>query len=355
MFATQMIDAKVLASEPSAERRSELMSNIATLFAIASESCTHEQIDIYDSVLSRLAEMVESEARCFAARKIAPLRRAPHGIVLKLAADEIMVARPILTQSPVLTDADLVGIADRAGTAHLDAIAERRVLSERVTDVLVDRGDEGIRHKLADNHGALFSEESFERLAKDALHNPLTAAALGARADTPDVVIERLVAEATDEVRRLLAGRGEAQLQAAGRVAAERMSNGYWLDQFDFETAYARLVALGGRSVASEHLLTQCALENRFPDTVAAFAMLAGISLEEAKHWMVRLDVEPFLVVARARGLRHATVQVLLRTGPWKHRLTPQMRIEALNRYQTIDADWARETLFGVQRAYAAA
>jgi hypothetical protein len=354
MFETQMIDSKTFRAEASSERRNELMRNVSTLFAIASENCTHEQIDIYDSVLSRLADMVEVEARSFAARKLAPLRRAPHGIVMKLSTDDIAVAAPLLSQSPVLTDGDLVAIADRNEMAYLEAIAERPVLSDRVTDALVARGDSEVRRKVAANSGALFSEEGFERLAEEALRDVATAAALNARSDTPDAVIERLVAEATEEVRRIVEGRNSDRLDEAGRIATERMSNSYWLNQFDFETAYARLNGLGGRAVVSEQLLVQLALDERFADAVAAFSLMTGISLEQAKHWMVRTDPEPFLVVASARGLRHATVQILLKTGPWRHRLTPAVRIDALNRYQRLDADKSRAALFGLGQEFAA-
>jgi hypothetical protein len=351
-----MVDYKVFEQDPSSDRRNELMRNVSTLFAIASENCTHEQIDIYDSVLSRLADMVEIEARAYAARKIAPLRRAPQGIVRRLAEDDIEVARPLLIQSPALTDADLIAIAARHSVGHLDAIAERPVLSDRVTDAIIGRGDRGVSRKVAANPGALISDSAFQRLSEQAMNDTEMAAALGARADTPDAIIDDLVAHAADEVRRVLADRGktgaEADIASATRLAAERMSNGYWLGLYDFETAYARLDGLGGTSIASEDLMAQFAFDDRFPDVVAVFALLAGVSLDEAKHWLVRTDLEPFLVVSRALGLRHATVQVLLRTGPWRHRLTPNARVEALNAFQDIDMREARRSLLHLRQGH---
>ncbi len=280
MIETHLVDFKSLALDPSATRRNELMKGVASLFAFASERCTLEQIEIYDEVLGRLSDMVETEARAFAAEKLAPLRRAPEGVVRRLANDDaIEVASPILAKSPVLTDRDLVAVAERKGNAHLTAIAQRQNLSEIVTDVVVRRGDAEVKRTVAGNPGARIGTDSLEILVRQAMTDVATAEALGDHPDTPDSVIGRLVSQAEQEVRRVIAGRGMKQaeqgLTEAARRAGERMSNGYWLGQYDFETAWEKLLQQGGSRVASESLLNQYALEDRFADVVAVFAVLA--------------------------------------------------------------------------------
>lgn len=350
MIETNLVDFKSLALDPTSTRRNELMKGVASLFAFASERCSLEQIEIYDEVLGRLSDMVETEVRAFAAEKLAPLRRAPEGVIRRLANDDaVEVASPVLAKSPVLTERDLMAVAESKGNGHLTAIAKRSNLSEQVTDVVVRRGDEQVKRTVAGNPGARLGDGSLEVLVRQAMTDVETAEALGAHPDTPDSVIGRLVDHAEQEVRRVLSGRGMKQaemgLTEAARRAGERMSNAYWLGQYDFETAWEKLMQQGGSRVASESLLCQYAIEDRFADVVAVFAVLADLDLEEAKHWLVRTDTEPFVVIAKALGLRFVTVQALLKTGPWKHRLTTEQRREGLNQFNHLDLRVARSRI----------
>ncbi len=347
MIETNLVDFNSLDRDPTSGRRDELMRSVASLFSVTSEGCTLEQIEIYDQVLSRLADMVETEARAFAAAKIAPLRRAPEQTIRRFARDEIRVARPVLSHSPMLTDVDLLDIIHSRGADHLHAISGRKVLSEEVTSAAVEKGDAGIRRRIAGNHGAALSEAAMQILLDQARGDAEVASALGERADTPDTVIAELVDKASEEVRRTLREKGygldKARIASATRVAEERMSNSYWLGLYDFESAWARLAKAGGVQAASESLICRFAAEDRFPEAAAAFAMLTDISLEEAKHWLVRTDTEPFLMVAKACGFRVQTVQALLKVGPWKHRLTAQSRTQSLNAFMAMDQRMARE------------
>lgn len=350
MIETHLVDFRSLDADPSSARRNELMKGVASLFAFASERCTLEQIEIYNEVLTRLADMVEHEALVFAAEKIAPLRRAPEGVVRRFAVHEnIQVAGPVLRLSPVLTERDLVQVADVRGKDHLMAIASRENLSEVVTEVVVRRGDADVRRTIAGNHGAAIGPWSLQRIVEQALEDERTARALGSRADTPDAVIAEIAEKGVESVRRALAERGlersDDDLSEAAKLASERMSNAYWLGQYDFESAWEKLINQGGRKVVSEPLLLQYANEDRFADVTAVFAMMTDLSLEEAKHWLVRIDTEPFVTIARALGLRMNTVQVMLRCGPWKHRLTADRRSEALAAFVDMDPRIARSRI----------
>ncbi|MBH0236315.1 DUF2336 domain-containing protein [Methylobrevis albus] len=347
MIETNLINFSSLDRDPTSDRRNELMRSVAALFAVTSEKCSHEEIEIYDQVLGRLADMVEVEARAYASAKIAPLRRAPENTVRRFARDDIRVAGPVLGLSPVLNDVDLLAIADGFGRDHLAAMAGRANLSEEVTDLIIERGDPDVRRTIAANTGATISACALQVLVDQALADVATATALGNRPDTPDGVIADLVQRASAEVRRAFMARGldkDAEVIAgASKVAHERMSNSYWIGLYDFETAWARLLQLGGSKNMSEALLVRFAMEDRFPEAVAAFALITSISLEEAKHWLVRADTDPFLTVAKAYGFRYQTIQALLKVGPWKHRLGNDARTAALNTYLTLDARVARD------------
>jgi hypothetical protein len=347
MIETNLVDFRSLALDPSPERKNELLKGVSSLFAFTSERCTLEQIEIYDDVIGRLADMVEIEARIYAAEKISGLRRAPERTIRKFAADDVLeVASPVLRKSPVLNDHDLIAVAEKKGNGHLMAIAQRSVLSERVTDIVVGRGDDAVRLMIAGNHGARLGEWALAQIVQQALSDAKTAEALGKRPDTPDTVIAQVIGKAVDNVRAAFTSQETAVIEdsliEAARLAEARMSNSYWLGLYDFETAWEKILQQGGRRIASESLLNQYAIEDRFADVVATFALLADLDIEEAKHWLVRLDTEPFVVMARALGLKFVTVQSMLKAGPWKHRLDNDQRLAALSQFQQIEPRVAR-------------
>jgi len=134
--------------------------------------------------------------------KLAPVRNAPNAIVQRFARDdEIAIAGPVLSQSARLSDDDLVEIAKSNGQTHLGAISERTRLAEAVTDILVERGDTDMIHKLSRNRGAAFSNAGFSAMATRAEHDVQLAENLGGRVDLPPRVLHELLAKATDQVR----------------------------------------------------------------------------------------------------------------------------------------------------------
>lgn len=343
---TELVNFEALARDGDMSRRNELAQNVAALFSLTSESCSDEQMEIYDSVLHRLSEMVEAQAREFMARQLAALRRAPEQTVRRLAGDEIGVARPLLERSTILRDRDLVQIAESKGDDHRLAIAAREVLSELVTDVLVKTGSAGVQRAVAANEGASLSRAGVDRLLEASGLDEELQLALAGRGDLGEEDIAALASFASERVRVRLFSGGDAaardDLPKAARIAAQRMSNDYWLKRYDFETAMGRVKALARGEGIDEGTLLRFIDEDRFAEVVATFSVLGDIGLEEAMHWMVRIDTDPFLVVARACGLSAETVQKLLAIGPWRHRLPDGQRKQAIDRYQTLNVKSAR-------------
>nr|WP_106753117.1 DUF2336 domain-containing protein [Pannonibacter carbonis] len=348
-YKTELVNFQDLSSETSADRRAELARHVAVLFSLTSEKCTDEQVDIYDSVLLRLVDMVETEVRRFVAERLSELRRGPERTIRQLASDEIDVAELILRRSHVLRDRDLVDIADVQSNAHRLAIAQREMLSEEVTDVLVKRGDIRVKRRVAANQGATFSPAGMAGLLEAASSDQPLQLALSDRTDLAEDQIQELVSVATEAVRLKLAGTAAAadaeKLPQAASIAAQRMSNDYWLSRYDFETARGRVMTMARDGRLTEATLRWFAADDRFAEAVVAFACLTRIGLHEASHWMVRLDVDPFLTVAKAHGFTPLTVATLLKVGPWRHRLSVQARAMALAQYEAMRPDEARQKL----------
>src|SRR6202011_5860641 len=100
----------------------------------SSDRFTGEQVALFDDVMGRLIDRIETRALAELSRRLGPVANAPERIVRRLARnDAIAVAGPVLTQSPRLGEADLVDIAASKSQAHLLAIAQRRAPRGSVT------------------------------------------------------------------------------------------------------------------------------------------------------------------------------------------------------------------------------
>lgn len=330
---TELVNFSELTGEAGSARRAELARHVATLFALTSDRCTQEQVDTYDYVLLRLVDMVEAKVRRHVAEQMSGLRKGPLATIRKLADDQIDVAEPILVRSSMLPEEDLVRIAKKHGDAHRFAIAQRETLSIDVTDVLVREGDLRVKRKVASNDGACFSEESVSLLISDATSDATLQLSLSERTDLAEAQIASLVAIASEEVRNKLRVAGHSEeaerVEEAAEIAAQRMSNQYWLGRYDFDTAKARVALLAKKGMLNEAALRRFASEDRFAEVVATVAWLVGCDVEEAGHWMVRPDPAPFVIMAKAYGFSSITVAALLTIGPWRRRLTPEARSDA--------------------------
>ena len=155
-------------------QRIEMLSRITDLFVGDAHRYTAVQVDLFDEVITKLTVAIEAKARAKLSIRLADVPNAPVGVVRMLAFDDdIEVARAVLAGSERLDESDLVANAKSKSQQHLAAIAERKSLSEAVTDVLVTRGDRQVAQSVAKNAGARFSDAGFRMLVqRSATRNP---------------------------------------------------------------------------------------------------------------------------------------------------------------------------------------
>ena len=169
MQALPLIAELEAALASGAARRVEMLARITELFVSEAARYSEEQVGVFDDVMVRLASTVDADARAKLAQRLAPIANAPSSLIHMLAFDdEIEVARPVLSQSERLEDSALRANAGSKSQQHLLAIAQRRSLSETVTDVLIERGDREVLRALVNNAGSRFSEAGFRMLVERA-------------------------------------------------------------------------------------------------------------------------------------------------------------------------------------------
>jgi uncharacterized protein (DUF2336 family) len=300
----------------SVSRRGKIVRLVTDLFIVGSARCTEPEIALFDDVLTRLAVDIEVSARALLAVRLAPIGNAPPGIIRALAFDdEIDVAGPVLEQSERLDEEALVANAQEKGQGHLLAISRRRSLSESITDVLVERGDQQVLLSAAENRGARFSAVGFSSLVRRSDGDDRLAACVGARPEIPTHLFLALLAKASRAVRvKLEAIHPDARPQVARAVAevAGRIRAEARAEAPGVAAARAGVAALQRRGQLDDRKLEAIAKGGRREEIAAALAVMCDLPPGFVEQAMKQEGSEMILIIAKAAALSWPTVKAIL-------------------------------------------
>jgi uncharacterized protein (DUF2336 family) len=311
-------DLEARVTRGSNDERALTMSRLTDLFVATADGISEDQIGVFDVVIGRLANAIESRARAQLSERLADIANAPTGVVRQLALDEIAVARPVLTRSQRLTEEDLIAIASAKGRDHMLAISERPELTESVTDFLVLRGDRVISHAVASNTGARFSRRGISVLVTRAIKDDALQATLGVRKDVPEELVQQLVAAAKESARMRLSvtvPHNESAIlnSALDRGAADVASQADVSGELGrFGKALAEVRRLNDTGKLDEHAVSTFAGLKARDEAVCAIAVLSRLPLSGAERALFGSDRDSTLILGRALGWSWDTVRQLL-------------------------------------------
>lgn len=294
----------------------QVAMSVTDVFVAGAGQADADQVDLFGTLLTRLAKDLATAARRRLAERLAPVPHAPAVVVTHLALDpDISVARPVLQLSEVLGDADLVRVACERGEEHMVAIAGRATLSETVTDTLVDRGSNRIVRLIAANEGAKFSGAGIAALVGKARHDPLLATTLQARQDLPPTTFAQLLEQATASAVADIGADSADNADVRATVAA--MMHGV-ADEIEARTrafaamrAELRLLAEGGGLDAA--LPQRLVQEGRYEHALAAIAELCDVPDDVVLRFSQPNGANLLLILAKAAQLDWASVHAGLR------------------------------------------
>lgn len=300
----------------SRERRMDTLRRMTDLFLMVPQQLDNEQIALFDDVLTHMIARVETKARAELAKRLAPVDQAPNEVIRRLAHDdEIAVAGPVLSQSSRLTTADLVDIAEQKGQAHLLAIAGRNLVEHQVTEVLVNRGDRNVVHRLAANAGASFSETGYSKLVRRAETDEHLIEKLGRRIDIPLHFFRELLLKASEAVRNRLMAAAGPERQELVRQVVEEMSN-----QVAHQAPAARNIEAAQRLVHAmkeqgrlrEAELLGFAQSGKLDEIIASIALLSSVSCDLVDRLLRSGRADAVLVPCKALSFGWPTVRAIL-------------------------------------------
>jgi uncharacterized protein (DUF2336 family) len=334
----------------SSERRVSTLRQITDLFLHDGERLSEDQVKVFDDVLCLLVTRVESRARAELGARLAPVDYAPFEVIQHLARDdEIAVAGSVLATSSRLRISDLVEIASTKGQDHLLAISGRTNLPEAVTDVIVDRGENKVIRKLANNTSARFSDTGYSKIVARSEADAELIEILGLRVDLPLKFLRDLLKRATDAVRERLMALAPPELQEEIRRVLKviaSVAGGENPPMRDFKQAEAVVRRMRGLNELNDAAIIKFAEAKKFDEVAASLAILNNSAPTEMMARLLeghRADL--ILIPCKSAGLGWAAVERVLCDRPAKHRIDKVTLKQALEDYAKLSAETANRTV----------
>jgi hypothetical protein len=320
----------------------------ATDLLIAGRYCDDE-IATFGDVIGRLADEIETVARAQLADRLATIEYAPASVIRKLAFDdEIAVAGPVLRESEQLDDEALVENASTKSQDHLLAIAQRKSLSEAVTDVLASRGSRDVANAVARNEGARFSGAGFLHMVTRAEGDAILAENLGLRRDIPRHLFQQLIAKASDDVKTRLAGeRPEMvdEIQSSVANLAGELQSKFGPGSRNYFVAKRTVSIQHKLGNLHESSIAGYAVAHKVEEVTIGMSLLSGVAVDVMERVLFDRSREMLLMLAKALEFSWDTTMALLFVGARDNRITARELQDLERNYAKLNVQSSRSVL----------
>lgn len=297
------------------ERRMRILRRITELFLAAASRLGPPEISVFDDLLVRLMDHLDTRALAELSSMLADVVPAPQATVQRLACHQNpAVAAPVLLKSSSITDADLIRLIGHRSQQHLSAICGRQPLGEALTDLILKRAGKDASRSLARNAAARFSPQGQSALLSMAERDDVVAEAMGLRPDLPDDFLQRLVAGATEIVRSRLLKTAPPKLreriQAA--LAATTLPGPKTSDADLSAAAHAAVVGLNNSGKLNDSTVNRFAIRREYPNLIAALVVLSGATVDIIAPLIDQSSAEGLVIACRASRLNWQTTAAAL-------------------------------------------
>jgi uncharacterized protein (DUF2336 family) len=331
------------------KRQLRALTRITDLFVTGSARYSKQQIELFDEVFKSLVAVIELKTRVKLARHLATNSNAPATLVRAFAFDDaIAVAAPVLSESTALSEADLVVSASTQSQGHLHAIAQRRTISEAITEILIERGEPIVVHTVAKNAGACFSDGSFRELVLRAADDAQLALHVGTRRDIPRHHFLKLLETASASVcSKMVAANPQFTDAVQGAVTEV-------IDDINLEVRNkSRGHAIAKKKVKrlkywkelGDANVHAAARAQSFEQTVLALSILARCPIETAERAVLNENPGVVQVIAKAAGCSWATVKALLLMAAADRRMSKMDLDRARENFERLETRTAERVL----------
>ncbi|HEY3799831.1 MAG TPA: DUF2336 domain-containing protein [Caulobacteraceae bacterium] len=363
MSDTLELGAAEQVEPPTAVHRARLalLKRLADVVSLPSSRVNAFERAVTADLLVEILRDADFDERARVARRICSLTEIPNSLVRLLLRDELDIAYPLLTESATLSDADLLDCIKNATGAHRRLVAQRRNVSDVVSEALVDGGETLVVEALLRNELARFSPAAIETVVAMTQHQGQLVPMLLRRPELRPSHAYVLFWWADADARRLILQRfavsREVLQEAAGDVfplaAAENWQDGLTRKALQFIERRQRNRAAIEKSPYDSLEDAITAAEGGMTREVAEeIAYLAGVKPMTGAKIMTDPGGEPLAVLCKATGLPRASLRSLWRAlrrpetlsdgseSPALQRVTQIYDMVAVDRAQTVLRYW---------------
>jgi len=308
------LDDVIKVGSPS--RQTRILKQVTDLFRAGVDRLDETQTDVFDDVLIRLMERVDTQALVHLSTILSEIEHAPRETIRQLAFhDDAPVASPVLAKSSHLSEKHLIELAGTRSPQHLLAISARKNLSETLTDALINRGDAGVFNALAQNAGARFSEGGYAALVGSAERDESLIERLGLRLDIPAKLLRKVLAMATDAVWLHLSSTTRTTTHEKVNSSAAA-GNAVSPPPVDYTEAMNEVVELNRTARLKDPTVNRFAVRGEHAKVVAALAFMTEVRVEEIEPLMTSGRMYGLIVACKAARLDWSTTTQIIRTRP---------------------------------------
>lgn len=309
MTASRLQDLVDLAREPSSEKRRELLRELTDHF-FGGGAANAAENELYGAVLAQLTAEMEQTVREELSVRFSASAATPRSLARTLAMDVEEVAGPILRACGSLQESDLLDVVRTQGQGHLRAVSERDTVSEAVSDVIVERGDDDTVGVLVRNDGARLSRAAHEAVVDRAEANPDLQDALVNRAALPADLLNELYFVAEARLRQKIleknANLSPERLEAALASGRNRLRTADGSLPADFDTAQAYVRELRAAGALSPEMLARFLRSGGRTEFLIALSELSDIEFDMARRIIDRCELDALAVVCKAADMERA-------------------------------------------------
>ena len=257
------------------------------------------------AIIETLVDQADARVRCKLAEHLSTREDVPHDLLMYLADDEIDVAYSVLAWSKLLSDDDLIGLVVKHARDHHMVIAQRANVAPAVSEALVQTDDKEAVVELLRNDGAQFSDDTYGRLAKDAIWIPEYRAPIVEREDVSPEIAGRIYAWVGDALQSAIAERFEFDDAKLNNLMAAAIAEAVRDARRDSTTP--RLKSLGkARLLRASDLLLDLLRTGRMTRFEQDFCALTDLPHHVAYSAMRKSGAKGVAILCKAFGFQRA-------------------------------------------------
>jgi uncharacterized protein (DUF2336 family) len=304
-----------LASDRSAIARSQLIHVISDMFLPENQRLTEHERALMQDILGKLVTSIEIDVRASLAEAVMRSHVDLPELERMLANDAIEVARPILEQSRVLADVDLITIIKQRTDEHRLAIAMRDMLSETVTDALVQNAGNDVIETLLRNPNALISRRAMEYLVAESKRQDRFQEPLVLRNDLPADLAHKMYWWVAAALRRKIIANFTIDEKLLDTLLKQATMHSL-VDHSDEQSVQARAMRLAHElnenGELNDQMLIKLLRQNRLTMFIAGLATLSQINYGTAWRIITDAGFDSPVVLARAINMSRQTLTDML-------------------------------------------